>query len=97
MKTRIIFPLVLLVVLAPVVFAIDKGSGGQRQLRSTLTLDRRTGDIVSDEAFSDQSLGRRLRRILRFAHTSEVLGIGGSALPQTQSTPAQSDFTVQNF
>jgi uncharacterized iron-regulated membrane protein len=65
---------------APAVFAIDKGNGGQPQLRSTLTLDRSTGEIVSYEAFSDQSLGRRLRSVLRFAHTGEVLGIGGQTL-----------------
>ncbi|MQA28786.1 MAG: PepSY domain-containing protein [Luteitalea sp.] len=116
---------------APVVFAIDKGNGGQPQLRSTLTLDRSTRDILSYEDFSDQSLGRQLRSILRFAHTGEVLGIGGQtlagfasaggavlvwtglalairrfrawlkrragyAVPQEQSTSAESGFTVQN-
>ena len=59
---------------APVVFAIDKGDGGQPQHRSTLTLDRASAAVVSYEAFSDQSLGRRLRSISRFAHTGEVLG-----------------------
>ncbi len=38
---------------APVVFAIDKGDGGQPQLRSTLTLDRATGDVVTYEAFDE--------------------------------------------
>jgi uncharacterized iron-regulated membrane protein len=65
---------------APLVFAIDKGNGGQPQLRSTLTLDRTTGEVVSYEAFSSQSLGRRLRSILRFAHTGEVAGIVGQTL-----------------
>jgi uncharacterized iron-regulated membrane protein len=65
---------------APVVFAIDKGDGGQPQHRSTLTLDRATGDVVSYEAFADQSLGRRLRSISRFAHTGEVLGIPGQTV-----------------
>src|SRR4029078_6257228 len=64
----------------PVVFAIDKGEGGQPQHRSTLTLDRATGDVVSYEAFADQSLGRRLRSISRFAHTGEVLGIPGQTV-----------------
>jgi len=64
----------------PVVFAIDKGDGGQPQLRSTLTLDRATGAVVTYEAFDDQSLGRRLRSISRFAHTGEVLGIPGQTI-----------------
>ena len=65
---------------APVVFAIDKGDGGQPQHRSTLTLDRSTASVVSYEAFSDQSLGRRLRSISRFAHTGEVLGLAGQTI-----------------
>jgi uncharacterized iron-regulated membrane protein len=65
---------------APVVFAIDKGDGGQPQHRSTLTLERASGSVVSYEAFSDQSLGRQLRSISRFAHTGEVLGIPGQTI-----------------
>ncbi len=65
---------------APVVFAIDKGDGGQPQHRSTLTLERSTANVVSYEAFSDQSLGRRLRSISRFAHTGEVLGLPGQTI-----------------
>ena len=65
---------------APVVFSIDKGDGGQPQHRSTLTLDRRTGDVVTYEAFSDLTLGRRIRNVMRFAHTGEVLGIPGQTV-----------------
>jgi uncharacterized iron-regulated membrane protein len=65
---------------APVVFAIDKGDGGQPQHRSTLTLDRATGNVVTYESFESQSLGRRLRSISRFAHTGEVLGIPGQTI-----------------
>jgi uncharacterized iron-regulated membrane protein len=65
---------------APVVFAIDKGDGGQPQARSTLTLDRATGSVVTYESFERQSLGRRLRSIARFAHTGEVLGIPGQTI-----------------
>jgi uncharacterized iron-regulated membrane protein len=65
---------------APVVFAIDQGNGGQPHLRATLSLDRTSGNVVSYEAFSDQSLGRRLRSISRFAHTGEVLGIVGQTV-----------------
>jgi uncharacterized iron-regulated membrane protein len=65
---------------APVVFAIDRGDGGQPHLRSTLTLDRATGDVVTYEAFSDLTLGRRIRNVMRFAHTGEVLGIPGQTV-----------------
>ncbi len=65
---------------APVVFAIDGGDGGQPQLRSTLTLDRRSGDVVSYESFGTLTLGRRIRNTMRFAHTGEVLGIPGQTI-----------------
>jgi uncharacterized iron-regulated membrane protein len=64
---------------APVVFALDAGEGGQPQYRATLTLDRQ-GRVVSREAFSDLSLGRRIRNVMRFAHTGEVLGIPGQTV-----------------
>jgi uncharacterized iron-regulated membrane protein len=63
-----------------VVFAIDRGDGGQPQLRSTLTLDRSSGEIVRYEAFSDLTLGRQIRNVMRFAHTGEVLGIPGQTV-----------------
>jgi uncharacterized iron-regulated membrane protein len=65
---------------APVVFAIDRGDGGQPHLRSTLTLDRASGRVVSDENFSTLTLGRRIRNTMRFAHTGEVLGIPGQTV-----------------
>jgi uncharacterized iron-regulated membrane protein len=65
---------------APAVFAIDGGNGGQPQLRSTLTLDRLTGDVVRWEPFESQSLGRRLRSWSRFTHTGEYYGLVGQTL-----------------
>ena len=64
---------------APMAFAIDKGDGGQPHLRSTLTLDRE-GRVVSYEDFSTLSTGRRIRNVMRFAHTGEVLGIPGQTI-----------------
>jgi uncharacterized iron-regulated membrane protein len=60
--------------------SIDRGMGGQPQLRSTLVLDRETGAEVRHEKFAAQSTGRRLRSILRFAHTGEVLGPVGQTI-----------------
>jgi uncharacterized iron-regulated membrane protein len=62
-----------------VVFAIDAGEGGQPQYRSTLTLDRQ-GQRRSHETFSDLSPGRRIRNVMRFAHTGEVFGIPGQTV-----------------
>jgi uncharacterized iron-regulated membrane protein len=63
----------------PAVFTIDRGDGGQPQLRSTLTLDR-TGEVVRYESFASQTLGRRLRLLSRFTHTGEVLGLTGQTI-----------------
>ena len=65
---------------APVSFAIDRGDGGQPHLRSTLTLARATGAIETYETFATQTPARRLRSIMRFAHTGEVLGIPGQTI-----------------
>ncbi len=65
---------------APAVFTIDQGTGGEPQKRSTLTLNRATGEIVKWEPFSSFTKGRQLRSILRFAHTGEVLGITGQTI-----------------
>jgi uncharacterized iron-regulated membrane protein len=65
---------------APAVFTIDTGDGGQPHLRSTLTLDARTADVIRVETFSDLTLGRRIRNTMRFAHTGEVLGIPGQTV-----------------
>ncbi len=65
---------------APLAFAIDRGDGGQPHRRSTLTLDRKSGSVVSYEDFSTLSIGRRIRNVMRFAHTGEVLGIPGQTV-----------------
>jgi uncharacterized iron-regulated membrane protein len=64
----------------PIAFAIDRGDGGQPQKRAQLALDPATGEVSKWEPFPTQSPGRRLRSILRFAHTGEVLGIPGQTL-----------------
>ena len=65
---------------APVVFNIDRGSGGQPQKRASLTLDRATGAEVKWEPFAAGTTGRKMRSILRFAHTGEVLGLLGQTM-----------------
>jgi uncharacterized iron-regulated membrane protein len=60
--------------------AIDRGDGGQPQLRETVNFAQATGAVVEREQFADQTLGRRLRSIMRFGHTGEVLGIPGQTI-----------------
>jgi uncharacterized iron-regulated membrane protein len=63
-----------------IALALDSGDGGQPQKRATLTLDRRTGEVVRWEPFSSQSAGRRARTWLRFAHTGEIYGLLGQTI-----------------
>jgi uncharacterized iron-regulated membrane protein len=65
---------------APLAFAIDRGNGGQPQLRSTLTLSRSDASVIGYDTFSQQSPARRVRSIMRFAHTGEVLGLPGQTI-----------------
>ena len=72
---------------APLTFAIDRGNGGQPQVRSTLTVDRYSG-AIRYETFADQKLGARLRSLSRFAHTGEVLGVTGQTFAGLASAGA---------
>jgi uncharacterized iron-regulated membrane protein len=69
-------------------FAIDGGTGGQPQRRSTLTLEIGTGSVVRWEPFESQSLGRRLRSWTRFTHTGEYYGLAGQTLAGVVSSGA---------
>ena len=71
---------------APLTFNIDRGNGGQPQMRGQLVFDRAKGDVVRWEPFSTYTRGRQLRSILRFAHTGEVLGIPGQVIAGLVST-----------
>jgi len=73
---------------APLVFTIDQGNGGQPQKRAQLTLNHATGEVVRWEPFSSMTLGRRLRMVLRFAHTGEVVGIVGQTIAGAVSAGA---------
>jgi uncharacterized iron-regulated membrane protein len=64
---------------APVQLAIDRSDGGRPQARSTLSFTA-AGDLVTYETFGSQTAGRRLRSVLRFAHTGEVIGLPGQLI-----------------
>jgi uncharacterized iron-regulated membrane protein len=65
---------------APVVVTVDQGYAGQPQLRTTVTVDRATGEVVKAEDFASLSAGRRARSWLRFAHTGEIYGLAGQTI-----------------
>ena len=73
---------------APIVVTIDRGDGGQPHLRGTLTLDAKTASVSSWAPFTDQSAGRQMRSILRFAHTGEALGLTGQTIAGLVSAAA---------
>ncbi len=65
---------------APVSVTTDRGDGGQPQVRATAFLNPLSGAIERREDFFAQTAGRRMRTILRFAHTGEVLGPAGQTI-----------------
>jgi len=65
---------------APITIAVDRGDGGQPQLRGTLTLDPATLVATKWEGLGEQTPGRRLRSVLRFAHTGEAAGLAGQTI-----------------
>ncbi len=72
----------------PLTFSIDRGNGGRPDLRSQLTLDRSSGDVVRWEPFSSYNSGRRLRTWARFTHTGEAGGWAGQTLAVVVSAGA---------
>ena len=65
---------------SPVTFTVDRGDGGQPQLRSTVTYDRASAAVLKQEGFSDFNTGRQVRSFSRFLHTGESLGIVGQTV-----------------
>ena len=59
---------------------IDRGNGGQPQLRSTVILNRRTGDISSIQTFDALPLNQRIRSTNRFLHTGQYFGLIGQTI-----------------
>jgi uncharacterized iron-regulated membrane protein len=65
---------------APASFTIDQGRSGQPQHRTTMAVNRTTGEIATLERFQDQNLGRRTRSWLRYIHTGEYYGFIGQTI-----------------
>ena len=73
---------------APLTFSIERGYRGRPDLRSQLTLDPTTGEVVRWEPFSSFNLGRQLRSWARFAHTGEAGGVAGQTVAALASAGA---------
>jgi uncharacterized iron-regulated membrane protein len=73
---------------APVTFSIEQGERGRPDLRSQLTLDPKTGELVRWEPFASFSLGRQLRSWARFVHTGEADGVFGQTIAALASAGA---------
>lgn len=65
---------------APWQFTVDKGNGARPDLRTTLTFDPSTRQLLKREEFADQDAGRRARTWVRWLHTGEAGGIAGQTL-----------------
>ncbi len=63
-----------------IAFTVDSGSGVKPQLRSTVTADAATGEIVKSEKFGDLDPGVRARLWMRFVHTGEYYGAPGQTI-----------------
>lgn len=66
-------------------FSIDAGSG-RPDLRSQLTLNSETGEVIRWERFESYNLGRRMRTWGRFAHTGEAGGVAGQTIAALAAT-----------
>ncbi len=69
-------------------FTVDTGSGVRPQLRSTVVLDRSSGNIVRSERFEDMDKGIRARLWMRFVHTGEYYGFAGQTIAGIASAAA---------
>jgi uncharacterized iron-regulated membrane protein len=67
---------------------IDRGDGGEPHKRSQLTLKKGTAEVIRWEPFSSFTPGRKMRTILRFAHTGEAAGIVGQTIAGLASAGA---------
>lgn len=73
---------------APAVFSIDRGNGTRPDLRSALTLDRKTGAVVRLETPADLGAARNARSWIRWLHTGEAGGLAGQTLAGIASAAA---------
>ena len=62
-----------------ILFTLDRSPGNQPQKRAELVLAS-NGEVMRWQPFATQSSSRKVRSVLRFAHTGEVLGVAGQTI-----------------
>ena len=73
---------------APVVVTLDMGNGFRPDLRTPLTLNRQTGEIVRRETYADMGRAQSARIWIRWLHTGEAGGWLGQTLAGAASLAA---------
>lgn len=66
-------------------FGVDRGNGGQPQLRDSLVLETVSGVVRARQSFASQSPGQRSRSWIRFLHTGEAFGLTGQVVASLAS------------
>ena len=66
-------------------FGVDRGNGGQPQLRDNLVLETASGVVRGRQPFASQPPGQRTRSWIRFLHTGEALGLAGQVVASLAS------------
>ena len=59
---------------------VDFGTGGQPTKHRTITVGRKTGQVLGTEAFSDRVAERQVFLTIRFLHTGEYFGLIGQTI-----------------
>ena len=65
---------------SPLIFLVDRGNGSQPQLRTTINVNRRTGETLEVIPFKDLELGLQVRGVIRFLHTGAIIGVAGQTV-----------------
>jgi uncharacterized iron-regulated membrane protein len=73
---------------AKVSLTADTSAGGEVEKKTQIVIDSRQGRIVHLTRFGDNSLGQRLRSLVRFTHTGEEFGIVGQIIAALASAGA---------
>ncbi len=66
-------------------FLIDQGDGSRPDMKSSLTLDSKSGEILRWEPYESFNAGRKARFWARWIHTGEAGGIAGQTLAMLAS------------
>ncbi len=72
----------------PLSFTIDRGNGFRPDLRSTLLLNRVTGEVIRESTYSDNSTAQNARSWIRWIHTGEAGGLAGQTVAGVVSVAA---------